>query len=139
MKRLFCFLAMMLVLCVHTHAQKKATTTLKTDVLNFRNQVMRSKEYQDEKKKTGALARQYGGSVKITIEIEADTTGEDDEIIDPADNILTGYIMRNVSGVDAETITAYTLHFDRATRRIIDVKCELDSNEHDAKSKDEEK
>ncbi len=140
MKQFFCSLAIILFLCTNADAQdKKAKTTLKTDVLNFRNQVVRSKEYLDEKKKIPARSKQYGAPVKITVEIDVDTTGEDDEVTDPADNILTGYIMIAVSGANAETIPAYTLHFDRATRRIIDMKNELENTDQDAKSKDLEK
>ncbi|MDR3681530.1 MAG: hypothetical protein P4L41_16300 [Flavipsychrobacter sp.] len=131
------FTLLAIVLCLPTHAQdKKIRASLKADVLNFRNQATRMKEYKAEQKKKVELATKYGGPVKIVIEIDADTTIEDDEAWDPADNIITGYIKEETP---TESIIAYELHFDRTAKKIFEVVSDTDSPGDKLNKKDEDK
>ncbi len=130
-------LLLSVVLCFSTHAQdKKIRASLKADVLNFRNQATHMKEYKAEQKKKVELATKYGGPVKIVIEIDADTTIEDDGAWDPADNVITGYIKEETP---TESVIAYELHFDRTTKHIFEVVSDADSPNDQLSKKDEDK
>jgi len=121
-----CYYSLLLsiTVCTGAHAQSKKQASLKLDALNFRNQVVKLKEYKSEQRKTASLAKIYGGPVSIAIEIDVDTTTEDDEVMDAADNIITGYVKEQTP---TESIVAYQLHFDRTTKKIIDIKSEADA------------
>jgi hypothetical protein len=107
---------------------KRIVPTLKTDALNFRNQITRITEYKEEQKKVKALSAANKEPVKVKIEIDIDSSAleEETDITDTANNILTGYIKEESA---MESIVAYELHFDRTTKKIISIVYQLEATE----------
>ncbi len=96
----------------HASAEVKEKQRERADYKDFRKQIMLLKEYADEKKKIPKLAKDSKEPVKIIASIDS---------IDGGDEIktLTGYITQQIGD---NSINAYELTYDRATKKITAVK-----------------
>lgn len=98
----------------HSTPESRQRAKDRADYSLFRRQVTALKEYAEERKKIPALQKENKELVKVYVTV--DSADSDDTT---KNKIITGYITQQIG---ESTNNAYEITFDRATRKILNVK-----------------
>jgi hypothetical protein len=133
-KRSLLFIITILVTLTAAAQDKKEKTNSKSDNPVFYRKIIALKEYKTELQKVEKLSKEQHTSV--TVKVDIDNAVHDDEDEKHTTDTLTGYIQEVTGDI---SVVAYEILFDRKTKKIIEVKDELDGMEISTESVKDEK
>lgn len=108
----------------HSTPEQRQKVKERADYGVFRRQAMALKEFSEERKKISALQKENKEPVKVFVTV--DSVDNDDTA---KNKVIQGYIVQQIG---ENTANAYELTFDRATRKITNIKRTGESAEPEA-------
>ncbi|NDC41908.1 MAG: hypothetical protein EBZ77_10215 [Chitinophagia bacterium] len=108
----------------HSTPESRQKAKLRMDYSTFRREINALKEFAEERKKIPALQKEQKAPVKVVATIDSIETEDDAKV-----TTLTGYITQIIG---ENSSNAYEVTFDRATRKITQVKRTTEAVEPEA-------